>query len=220
MSTPRFDALAFVALFLIFFMGFKVFTQRTQAKALTEVQITLDLQDQGGAAPEEPPVAKAAEAEAQVANAPEAGGPDTGDQTDSEKGPAIISPYEDYVLTQGPHGYSYGHMAIDIAAGKGATIHSPITGKVTALYVDQYGNPTLVIENNHYQITMLHGIYNVSIGQQLMQGDPVGKESNQGYTLDANGNLCAGRNCGYHTHLNIFDKKLGENVNPLDFIDP
>lgn len=209
MSTPRFDALAFVALFLIFFMGFKVFTQRTQAKALTEVQISVDLQNQGGAVPDDPePTATAAPL------------PEPEEPLEPEKGPAIISPYEDYVLTQGPHGYSYGHMAIDIAAGKGATIHSPITGKVTELYVDEYSNTTLVIENNRYQITMLHGIYNVSEGQQLMQGDPVGKESNQGYTLDVNGNLCAGRNCGYHTHLNIFDKKSGENVNPLDFIDP
>lgn len=210
MSPPRFDALAFVALFLIFFMGLKVFTQRTQAKALTEVQITVDLQNQGGFEPNNsPPPPVVTEL------------PDVQAQTqESEKGPAIISPYDEYVLTQGPHGSSYGHLAIDIAAGKGATIHSPITGKVTALYVDEYNNTTLVIENNRYQVTMLHGIYNVSEGQQLIQGDPVGKESNQGYTLDINGNLCAGRNCGYHTHLNIYDKKKGENVNPLDFINP
>jgi murein DD-endopeptidase MepM/ murein hydrolase activator NlpD len=210
MSAPRFDALAFVALFLIFFMGFKVFTQRTQAKALAEVSITTtSLDSQGGQvenAPPPPPAA--AEQKAPQADA----------QNSSKDTPAVIAPYDEYTVTQGPHGFSYGQMAIDIAAGKGATIHSPITGKVTDLYVDQYGNPTLIIENNHYQILMMHGVYNVSIGQQVEQGDPVGKESNLGYTLDMQGNLCAGRDCGYHTHLNIFDKKKGENVNPLDVI--
>jgi hypothetical protein len=56
------------------------------------------------------------------------------------------------------------------------------------------------------------------VGEQLMLAQPVGAESNQGYTIDAWGNLCAGRDCGYHTHLNIFDKRLNENVNPLDLI--
>lgn len=131
---------------------------------------------------------------------------------------ALAWPYEHYVLTQGPHGMSYGHMAIDLSGGKGATILSPINGEVTELYVDQYGNPTLIIENAHYKILMLHGVYTVQVGERLTIGQPVGKESNIGYTLDANGRLCAGRDCGYHTHLNIFDKNLGMNVNPLEVL--
>ena len=51
-----------------------------------------------------------------------------------------LKPYDEYILTQGQHGYSYGHAAIDISAGKGATIYSPINGSVTENYVDQYGN--------------------------------------------------------------------------------
>jgi hypothetical protein len=50
-------------------------------------------------------------------------------------------------------------------------------------------------------------------------GQIVGNESNIGYTTDWQGNPCAGRDCGYHTHLNVFDKRLGENVNPLDLIN-
>jgi murein DD-endopeptidase MepM/ murein hydrolase activator NlpD len=110
-------------------------------------------------------------------------------------------------------------MAIDIAAGKGATVRSPINGSVTELYVDQYGNPTLVIENEYYQVTMLHGDYTVNPGDPVTEGQPVGTESNHGYTTDMQGNLCRGRNCGYHTHLNVFDKRTGTNVNPLDLID-
>ena len=59
-------------------------------------------------------------------------------------------------------------------------------------------------------------IYTVNVSQELQQGQPVGWEGNVGYTVDWAGNLCAGRDCGYHTHLNIFDKLLGSNINPLD----
>jgi murein DD-endopeptidase MepM/ murein hydrolase activator NlpD len=109
-------------------------------------------------------------------------------------------------------------MAIDIAAGKGAVIRSPINGQVTALYVDQYGNPTLVIENDNYQVTLMHGKYTVEAGQQVEIGQKVGKESNLGYTTDMAGQPCWNRECGYHTHLNIFDKRIGGNINPLDVI--
>jgi murein DD-endopeptidase MepM/ murein hydrolase activator NlpD len=131
---------------------------------------------------------------------------------------AIGWPYTNYVLTQGPHGMSYGHMAIDLSAGKGATIISPINGEVVGLYVDQYDNPTLIIENSRWIVLMLHGDYTVQVGQRVSIGEPVGAESNHGYTLDAQGRLCTGRDCGYHTHLNIYDKQLGSNVNPLDVL--
>jgi murein DD-endopeptidase MepM/ murein hydrolase activator NlpD len=131
---------------------------------------------------------------------------------------ALAWPYENYVITQGPHGMSYGHMAIDLSGGKGATILSPISGEVTELFVDQYGNPTLILENSRYKILMLHGVYTVQVGERVAMGQPVGAESNIGYTLDAYGRLCAGRDCGYHTHLNIYDKQLGTNVNPLEVL--
>jgi murein DD-endopeptidase MepM/ murein hydrolase activator NlpD len=131
---------------------------------------------------------------------------------------AVIAPYDNYIVTQGPHGYSYGHAAIDIKAGKGAVIKSPIEGVVTALYMDEIGNPTLVIENDIYQITMMHGEYTVAIGDGVKIGQPLGTESNLGNTTDGWGNSCRGRDCGYHTHLNIFDKRRGANVNPLDLI--
>lgn len=133
---------------------------------------------------------------------------------------SVIAPYEQYTLTQGPHGFSYGHMAIDITAGKKAVIKSPIQGRVTALYIDQYGNPTLVIENEIYQVTLLHGKYKVAIDDRIELGQMVGRESNLGYTTDIWGRSCRNRDCGYHTHLNIFDKRVGSNVNPLPLITP
>ena len=131
---------------------------------------------------------------------------------------AIVYPYDNYTLTQGPHGYSYGHMAIDIAAGKGAVVKSPIEGKVSNLYIDEWGNTTLVIENAKYQVTMLHGNFSLAIGDSVGLGQQVGTEGNNGYTLDMYGNSCRGRDCGYHTHLNVFDKELGTNVNPLEVL--
>jgi murein DD-endopeptidase MepM/ murein hydrolase activator NlpD len=212
MSPPRFDALAFVALFLIFFMGFKVFTQRTLAQPLASVNVTVNLENTGGHAELILPSDEQAAQETPILEEIEV--------TDEEEQPDIIAPYEEYALTQGLHGTSYGHLAIDIAAGQGATILAPITGKISEYYIDEYGNPTLVIENKKYRITLLHGKYSVSVGQKVKQGEPIGEESNLGYTLDMQGNSCAGRNCGYHTHLNIFDKRLEQNVNPLEVMAP
>ena len=130
----------------------------------------------------------------------------------------IESPYPHYILTQGPHGASYGQMAVDIYAGKGSTIHSPINGAVAYNYVDNIGNTTLIIENSRYRVLLMHGDYTVKVGDTVSIGDPVGTESNHGNTVDYQGRSCRGRDCGYHTHLNIYDKKIAANVNPLTLI--
>jgi len=130
----------------------------------------------------------------------------------------FVMPYMTYILTQGPHGMSYGHYAIDIAAGKGESLLSPINGRVTQRYIDGIGNPTLVIENENYAVTMLHGIYDVTVGQEVKAGELIGVESNQGNTRDMNGQSCRNRDCGYHTHLNVYDKRADQNVNPLDLL--
>lgn len=131
----------------------------------------------------------------------------------------FLAPYSDYTLTQGPHGQSYGHLAIDLAAGRGAAIYSPINGEVVEVGQDHYGNTRLVIENEVYQVLLLHGDYTVQPGDRLRAGDLVGSESNHGYTMDMAGRLCRGAPaCGNHTHLNVFDKTRGENINPLTLI--
>ncbi|NPV75668.1 MAG: hypothetical protein HPY59_04755 [Anaerolineae bacterium] len=138
----------------------------------------------------------------------------------AENQTAFRAPYVQYFVTQGLHGFSYGQMAVDISGGKGAEIISPINGEVTAFYIDQSGNTTLIIENQVYQVTLLHGLYEVNIGDQLTIGQRIGMESNQGYTLDMQGNPCWGRDCGYHTHLNILDKRTGQNVDPFTLLQP
>ncbi len=132
----------------------------------------------------------------------------------------LAAPYTRYTITQGLHGDTYGHLAIDLGAGEGAPILSPIHGEVTGLYRDEWGNPTLILENEVYLVTLLHGDYHVSVGQSVALGEPVGYESNLGYTTDMAGNPCweqAG--CGYHTHLNVFDKRRGENIDPLALLE-
>ena len=132
----------------------------------------------------------------------------------------FTAPYDEYVLTQGPHGFSYGHMAIDIAAGQGTPIHAPINGTVTARFTDGLGNPVLILENEVYRVTLMHGIYTVQQGATVAAGQVIGSESNLGNTTDMQGNSCRGRDCGYHTHLNVYDKRISANVNPLDLLNP
>lgn len=130
----------------------------------------------------------------------------------------IAMPYDEYFLTQGVHGQSYGHYAIDIAAGNGATIKSIINGIVSGAGYDQWGNTFIQIENDNLIVLYLHGVYSPAIGETVLAGQAIGSESNIGYTLDMAGNLCAGRDCGYHTHLNVYDKRLGMNIDPLSLI--
>lgn len=132
----------------------------------------------------------------------------------------IVFPYEHFTLTQGPHGEEYGHIAIDIASGKNATILAPINGVITASYVDEYGNTNLILENERYTVTLLHGNFSAKVGEFFNLGQTIGKESNNGYTLDAYGQPCAGRDCGYHSHMNVFDKQTQANVNPLEILKP
>ncbi|MFO7664077.1 MAG: peptidoglycan DD-metalloendopeptidase family protein [Chloroflexota bacterium] len=130
----------------------------------------------------------------------------------------VAPPYDTYFLTQGLHGQSYGHLAVDIAAGNGSTIYSIINGAVTGKGYDEWGNTYIQLENENYVVLYLHGVYTREIGQLAMAGEQIGTESNLGYTMDMYGNLCAGRDCGYHTHLNVYDKNLGSNIDPLSLI--
>ncbi|MCI0522011.1 MAG: peptidoglycan DD-metalloendopeptidase family protein [Chloroflexi bacterium] len=191
MDTPHkpFDGLFLASILLILFLGYNLLEDRSRA-----------------ASPALGGVVSAAAAEL-PALAPSPGDP-----------AAFAAPYSEYALTQGPHGYAYGHMAIDLSAGEGAPVFSPIHGAVAERYTDEYGNPTLILENEFYRVTLLHGDYVVSSGEAVSLGQVLGYEDNQGYTTDMQGRPCQNRDCGYHTHLNVFDKRLGENVNPLDLL--
>lgn len=192
MESQRFDGLAIIAFAFLLFLGFQIISDRSSPQpALAMDKPEIELVEPVGY--QEHPFIDFS---------------------------ALGSPYEDYRITQGPHGFSYGHSAIDISAGEGAEILSPIYGTVVARYTDELGNPTLLLENDIWQITLMHGEYIVSVGDSISLGQTVGYESNLGNTTDMQGRSCRGRKCGYHTHLNIFDKRIGENINPLDVLQP
>jgi len=207
----HFDGLTYAAIGIILFMGFSLLRDAgvfsagakaenavNQAENSAEISVPVAPKDSQNLAPDTSGIGGA--------------NPQPAEQIDAA---AISAPYDHFIVTQGPHGAEYGHMAIDIAAGQGATIKSPINGTVTKLYIDDWGNPSLTIENDHYAVELLHGLFSVKIGEQVVIGQPIGTESNQGDVADPFGRPCANRNCGFHTHINIFDKQLGRNVNPL-----
>lgn len=199
----RMDPLAIVLVGLLIFLAVQLFLDSRRQENL-ENQIT------------EPASLVRSQSSGQIISQSSTG--NSGTQISPSDPSLITFPYDDYWVTQGPHGMSYGHMAIDIAAGKGAAIKSPIAGVVTANYIDVYGNTTLVIENDSYQITLLHGDFSVTNGQELSIGEVIGAENNNGYTTDMQGRSCRGRDCGHHTHLNVYDKIAGQNINPLDIL--
>ncbi len=132
----------------------------------------------------------------------------------------IRLPYDSYTLTQGTHGLAYGDAAIDLTAGKGMAILSPIYGVVTKNGKDEWGNTALVIENDRWEVKLLHGDYFPAEGDWITIGQLVGRESNHGYTVDIYGRSCFARNCGYHTHLNVYDKHSGVNADLMELLHP
>lgn len=192
-NSSSFNGMSVVALIILLFLLFNLFNDRQTASAIPLNDPAVTPPSATATPPPEPPA------------------PDPF---------AIRAPYDEYILTQGPHGQSYGHLAIDLTAGKGAPILSPINGVVSSRYIDQYGNTTLILDNEVWQVLMFHGDYIVEVGQTVQIGEVVGYESNHGYTVDWRGQSCRNRDCGYHTHLNIFDKRIGQNINPLDVISP
>ncbi|MFN2304930.1 MAG: hypothetical protein ACK2TV_14460, partial [Anaerolineales bacterium] len=143
----RFDGLTIVALALILFMGFNVVRDQgwVQAKPLNEADaaalggVPLDMQGDVDASNPDPETTPAPDQQPAPISA----------RADPD---LVVSPYDHFIVTQGLHGFSYGQMAVDITGGKKATIMSPINGVISALYVDEWGNPTLIIENSHYQV--------------------------------------------------------------------
>ena len=207
------DAMTLVglAVLLIFAAGiFRNSTTRVAADAVPETPNPAAI------------AAAATEAAAAQAGLPETAPPaeDAAAADALARNTAVSVPYDTYFLTQGLHGESYGHLAIDIAAGNGSTIYSIINGTITGTGYDQWNNTYIQIENDVYTVLYMHGVYGLAVGDAVTAGQVIGTESNIGYTLDSYGNVCGytGRDCGYHTHLNVFDKRLGLNIDPLTLI--
>lgn len=99
-------------------------------------------------------------------------------------------------------------LEVDVTAGAGATIYSPISGAVSCWF-DASNDPVLQIENDQYKVLLLHGEYSVCGNGTVNRGDPVGRESNLGNAVIAG---------SYHTHVEVCEFKDGKcvEVNPID----
>ncbi|OGG08718.1 hypothetical protein A2154_01285 [Candidatus Gottesmanbacteria bacterium RBG_16_43_7] len=145
-------------------------------------------------------------------------------EPDGSADTAFGAVYQNCVLTQGPYGpghaieLSEGLLSVDIQSGPRSQILSPITGVVEEYYIDKYGNTILVISGHRYQVTLMHGDYNVTIGSQVVAGQVIGTEWNHGLTyVPGNQYPCEARgaDCGYHTHINVRDLTTGAAIDPM-----
>lgn len=140
------------------------------------------------------------------------------------KGPdAFRLPYDEgeYSITQGEHD---GNRSVDLKAGHGAEVKSPINGVVTEIFTDGLGNTAVRIKNQRYTVTILHGDYHVEVGDELKIGEPIGTESNNGNTrgtVDGVVIQCNNRpGCGDHTHITVFDNEENVFLNAFNLATP
>ena len=123
--------------------------------------------------------------------------------------------YSNFQVTGGAmHGLS-GWEGVDISGGCGSPIYAPFSGKVTYKGLDGYNhidargvvydqNTMLTIQgDNELTLTLLHGDYKVSYGDNIIQGDLLGYESSIGWST------------GCHSHVIL--KQNGRTLNFLDW---
>ena len=114
-------------------------------------------------------------------------------------------------ITDGCHPDGWGDFvggypstcAIDLSAGCGASIISPISGDMVAYADDglRIGNTAAIIKGSRYTAFLLHGDY-VASGP-IQQGGLIGHEASHGNSF------------GCHTHISIFDHIEKKWVNPI-----
>ena len=126
----------------------------------------------------------------------------------------VILPYRiESVETQAMHGGALPGRDYHVQCG--TPIYAPITGKVTAIghdgFVGPHGSNNSFIKisgagvHAGIEITMLHGEYDVAIGDDLIQGvTNIGREAS------------IGNSTGCHTHFTM--QLNGSFVDPAEFI--
>lgn len=116
---------------------------------------------------------------------------------------AISLPYTHARISQGLHGCEYGHAALDMVGVGTEKIVSPCTCTVIQNDYDGLDNTRLVLQNDQYIVTLLHGVYSPQRGDQLISGQLIGWQAS------------LGNSTGPHTHLNVYDRQAGGNVDPM-----
>lgn len=110
------------------------------------------------------------------------------------------------------HGLA-GWEGVDISGGCGATIYSPINGRVTYNGLDGYVGPhasageentMLTITGDGVEVTLLHGDYVPAVGEKISVGGAVGKENEHGNATGCHSHVILrvnGRTVNYLTWL-------------------
>lgn len=106
----RIDALAVALLILMIFLAYQLLTDGRR-EGSNKAEVVEVLQETGELTIES---VESTEGQESIDLKPEDIGPSSPPIDPS----SIIYPYDEYWITQGLHGMSYGHLAIDLAAGK------------------------------------------------------------------------------------------------------
>ena len=139
------------------------------------------------------------------------------------KWPYAGHPDDNFIISQEVHGESYGHLAVDLSAGRGYPILAVSDGYITGggidtngvALLDQWGNTYAELSAGNIYFQFLHGDFIVRVGQTVRQGEIIGYESNRGITYDENHKECQGStDCGSHTHWAAFDAVTGAPIYP------
>jgi murein DD-endopeptidase MepM/ murein hydrolase activator NlpD len=96
------------------------------------------------------------------------------------------------------------HQAVDISGKTGDPIGAAMKGTVLRLDSNPNLGNFIILSHGEYQTLYAHlSAYSVRVGQEVMQGQEIGKIGETGYTT------------GPHLHFGVF--RNGNPVNPLDF---
>lgn len=129
---------------------------------------------------------------------------------------SIAPIYKNYSVSNASlHGVP-GWEGVDIYAGCGKPVLSPISGIVAFNGLDGYNQvdergvvreqtPMITIKNDRYTVTIMHGNYTAPIGTRVVTGEQVGTEGSQGMST------------GCHSHVVV--KENGKLKNYLDILN-
>ena len=103
-------------------------------------------------------------------------------------------------------GFKQFHSGLDIANRIGTPIYAPASGKVLSVSLYSGLGKTILIDHGFGMATRYGHLsgYNVTVGQRVKRGDPIGRVGNTGYST------------GPHLHYEVL--RDGRPVNPYGFI--
>ena len=131
--------------------------------------------------------------------------PTTAVQASGDDPNGFQMPYPNYFIAGDCHADGWGAWcALDPnSIPDSGPLFSPITGEVIAKGEnDGFGNTYICIQNSRWEVCMLHGIYNINLGDWVVIGQRLGEEAS------------IGNSTGPHTHLSLYDRTTASWIDP------